>query len=109
MAQGENIMIRRMEKAKLLKRAVSQNEWGEQVLSYEEQSVPVDAAISALQGNYNSANNVLTTASTHIALTRDKRVSEGDKIVYQGHTYICTFVNASTRLIQLWLSLEDAL
>ena len=102
-------MIRKMEKAKLLKRTVSQNEWGEQVLSYEEQSVPIDAAISVLQGNYKSANNVLTTTSTHIALTYDKRVSEGDKIVYQGHTYICTFVNASARWIQLWLSLEDAL
>ena len=109
MAQGENIMIRRMEKAKLLKRTVSQNELGEQVLSYEEQSVPIDVAVSVLQGNYNSANNVLTTASTHIALTHDKRASEGDKIVYQGRNYICNFVNASTRWIQLWLSLEDAL
>lgn len=109
MAQGENAMIRKMEKAKLLKRTVSQNEWGEQVISYIEQSIPIEVAISVLQGNYNSANNVLTTASLHMGLTNDKRASEGDKIVHQGHTYICTFANTSARWVQLWLSLEDAL
>ena len=108
MAQGENAMMRQMKTATLLRRTVKVDELNEQIVSYVPALANVQIAISVIQGNYNSQNNVLTTSSTHLGLTKDNRTSIGDKIMCDGHTYTVNYIIAG-RFNQLFLSEEQAL
>ena len=108
MAQGENAMMRHMQTATLLRRSVALDELGEQIVSYVPALANVEIAISVIQGNYNSQNNVLTTSSTHLGLTKDSRTSIGDKIICEGHTYTVNYIIAG-RFNQIFLSEEQAL
>ena len=101
-------MMRRMKTATLLRRTVKVDELNEQIVSYVPALANVQIAISVIQGNYNSQNNVLTTSSTHLGLTQDSRLSIGDKIMCDGHTYTVNYIIAG-RFNQLFLSEEQAL
>ena len=100
-------MIRQMKTATLLRRTVAVNELGEQIVSYSPTLANLSIAISAIQGNYNSTNNVLTTSSTHLGLTTDNRTSIGDKIMCDGHTYTVNYIIAG-RFNQIFLSEEQS-
>ena len=108
MAQGENAMMRQMKTATLLRRTVKVDELREQIVSYVPALARLEIAISVIQGNYSAQNNVLTTSSTHLALTKDNRTSIGDKIVCDGHTYTVNYIIAG-RFNQLFLSEEQPL
>lgn len=101
-------MMRQMKTATLMRRMVKVDELGEQIVSYVPALANVQIAISVIQGNYNSQNNVLTTSSTHLGLTKDNRLSIGDKIVCDGHTYTVNYIIAG-RFNQLFLSEEQPL
>ena len=101
-------MNRHMQTATLLRRTVKVDELGEQIVSYVPALANVEIAISVIQGSYNTQNNVLTTSSTHLALTKDNRTSIGDKIMSEGHTYTVNYIIAG-RFNQLFLSEEQAL
>ena len=101
-------MMRKMKTATLLRRSVAVDELNEQIVTYVAALANVQIAISVIQGNYNSQNNVLTTSSTHLALTKDNRTSIGDKIVCDGHTYTVNYIIAG-RFNQLFLSEEQPL
>ena len=101
-------MMRQMKTATLLRRTVQVDELNEQIVSYVPALANVEIAISVIQGNYNSQNNVLTTSSTHLGLTQDNRTSIGDKIVCEGHTYTVNYIIAG-RFNQLFLSEEQHL
>ena len=101
-------MNRHMQTATLLRRTVKVDELGEQIVSYVPALANVEIAISVIQGNYNTQNNVLTTSSTHLGLTKDNRTSIGDKIMCDGHTYTLNYIIAG-RFNQLFLSEEQAL
>lgn len=101
-------MMRQMKTATLLRRTVQVDELNEQIVSYVPALANVEIAISVIQGNYNSQNNVLTTSSTHLGLTKDSRTSIGDKIVCEGHTYTVNYIIAG-RFNQLFLSEEQHL
>ena len=101
-------MMRKMKTATLLRRTVKVDELREQIVSYVPALANVEIAISVIQGNYNSQNNVLTTSSTHLGLTKDNRTSIGDKIVCEGHTYTVNYIIAG-RFNQLFLSEEQPL
>ena len=101
-------MMRKMKTATLLRRTVKVDELNEQIVTYVAALANVQIAISVIQGNYNSQNNVLTTSSTHLGLTHDNRTSIGDKIVCDGHTYTVNYIIAG-RFNQLFLSEEQAL
>ena len=100
-------MIRQMKTATLMQRKVEVDELGEQIVSYVPALANVSIAISAIQGNYNSTNNILTTSSTHLGLTTDNRTSIGDKIMCDGHTYTVNYIIAG-RLNQIFLSEEQS-
>jgi len=100
-------MNRHMKTATLMRRTVKVDELGEQIVSYSPTLANISIAISAIQGNYNSTNNVLTTSSTHLGLTTDNRTSIGDKIMCDGHTYTVTYIIAG-RFNQVFLSEEQA-
>ena len=108
MAQGENAMNRHMQTATLLRRSVAVDELNEQIVSYVPALARLEIAISVIQGNYNSQNNVLTTSSTHLGLTKDSRTSIGDKLLCEGHTYTVNYIIAG-RFNQLFLSEEQAI
>ena len=108
MAKGENVMNRHMQTATLLRRTVKVDELGEQIVSYVPALANVEIAISVIQGSYNTQNNVLTTSSTHLGLTKDNRTSIGDKIMCEGHAYTVNYIIAG-RFNQLFLSEEQAL
>ena len=101
-------MNRHMQTATLLRRSVAVDELGEQIVSYVPTLANVEIAISVIQGNYNSQNNVLTTSSTHLGLTQDNRTSIGDKIMCEGHTYTVNYIIAG-RFNQLFLAEEQAI
>lgn len=101
-------MNRHMQTATLLRRSVAVDELNEQIVSYVPALARLEIAISVIQGNYNSQNNVLTTSSTHLGLTQDNRTSIEDKIVCDGHTYTVNYIIAG-RFNQLFLSEEQAL
>ena len=101
-------MIRHMKTATLLRRTVAVDELGEQIVSYVPALANLSIAISAIQGNYNSTNNILTTSSTHLGLTADNRTSIGDKIKCDGHTYTVNYIIAG-RFNQMFLSEEQSL
>ena len=101
-------MNRHMKTATLLRRSVAVDELDEQIVSYIPALARLEIAISVIQGSYNAQNNVLTTSSTHLALTQDNRTSIGDKIVCEGHTYSVNYIIAG-RFNQLFLSEEQAL
>ena len=101
-------MMRQMKTATLLRRTVKADELNEQIVSYIPALANVQIAISVIQGNYNSQNNVLTTSSTHLGLTKDSRTSIGDKIMCEGHTYTVNYIIAG-RFNQLFLSEEQAI
>lgn len=101
-------MNRHMQTATLLRRTVKVDELGEQIVSYVPALAKMEIAISVIQGNYNSQNNVLTTSSTHLGLTQDSRLSIGDKIMCEGHTYTVNYIIAG-RFNQIFLSEEQAL
>ena len=101
-------MMRQMKTATLLRRSVVLDELGEQIVSYVPALANVEIAISVIQGNYSAQNNVLTTSSTHLGLTKDSRTSIGDKIVCEGHTYTVNYIIAG-RFNQIFLSEEQAL
>ena len=101
-------MNRHMQTATLLRRSVAVDELSEQIVSYVPTLANVEIAISVIQGNYNSQNNVLTTSSTHLGMTKDNRISIGDKIVCDGHTYTVNYIIAG-RFNQIFLSEEQAL
>lgn len=101
-------MMRQMKTATLLRRSVVLDELGEQIVSYVPALAKMEIAISVIQGNYNSQNNVLTTSSTHLGLTKDNRLSIGDKIMCEGHTYTVNYIIAG-RFNQIFLSEEQPL
>lgn len=101
-------MNRHMQTATLLRRTVKVDELNEQIVSYVPALAKMEIAISVIQGNYNSQNNVLTTSSTHLGLTKDNRISIGDKITCDGHTYTVNYIIAG-RFNQLFLSEEQAI
>lgn len=101
-------MMRHMQTATLLRRTVKVDELGEQIVSYVPTLANVEIAISVIQGSYNSQNNVLTTSSTHLALSKDNRTSIGDKIMCDGHTYTVNYIIAG-RFNQLFLTEEQAI
>ena len=101
-------MMRKMKTATLLRRSVAVDELNEQIVSYVPALAKMEIAISVIQGSYNSQNNVLTTSSTHLGLTKDNRTSIGDKIMCDGHTYTVNYIIAG-RFNQLFLSEEQAL
>lgn len=101
-------MMRKMKTATLLRRSVKVDELNEQIVSYVPALANVEIAISVIQGNYNSQNNVLTTSSTHLGFTKDNRTSIGDKIMCEGHTYIVNYI-IEGRFNQLFLSEEQAI
>ncbi len=101
-------MIRRTKTATLMRRTVEVDELGEQIVSYVPALANVSIAISAIQGNYNSTNNILTTSSTHLGLTTDNRTSIGDKIMCDGHTYTVNYIIVG-RFNQIFLSEEQSL
>ena len=101
-------MNRHMQTATLLRRSVAVDELNEQIVSYIPALARLEIAISVIQGNYNSQNNVLTTSSTHLGLTKDNRTSIGDKIMCEGHTYSVNYIIAG-RFNQLFLSEEQPL
>ena len=101
-------MMRHMQTATLLRRSIEVDELGEQIVSYVPALARLEIAISVIQGNYNSQNNVLTTSSTHLALTKDNRTSIGDKIMCEGHTYTVNYIIAG-RFNQIFLSEEQPL
>lgn len=101
-------MMRQMKTATLLRRSVAVDELNEQIVSYIPALANVQIAISVIQGNYNSQNNVLTTSSTHLALTKDNRTTIGDKIMCEGHTYTVNYIIAG-RFNQIFLSEEQQL
>lgn len=101
-------MMRQMKTATLLRRSVKVDELGEQIVSYVPTLANVEIAISVIQGNYNAQNNVLTTSSTHLALSKDNRTSIGDKIMCDGHTYTVNYIIAG-RFNQLFLTEEQAI
>lgn len=101
-------MKRHMQTATLLRRSVAVDELNEQIVSYIPTLARLEIAISVIQGNYNTQNNVLTTSSTHLGLTKDNRLSIGDKIMCDGHTYSVNYIIAG-RFNQLFLSEEQAI
>ena len=101
-------MNRHMQTATLVRRTVKVDELDEQIVSYVPALAKMEIAISVIQGNYNSQNNVLTTSSTHLGLTQDNRTSIGDKIMCEGHTYTVNYIIAG-RFNQIFLSEEQAL
>ena len=101
-------MMRQMKTATLLRRNVAVDEMSEQIVSYVPALARLEIAISVIQGNYNSQNNVLTTSSTHLGLTQDNRTSIGDKIMCDGHTYTVNYI-IEGRFNQLFLTEEQAL
>lgn len=101
-------MKRHMQTATLLRRSVAVDELNEQIVSYIPTLARLEIAISVIQGNYNTQNNVLTTSSTHLGLTKDNRLSIGDKIMCDGHTYSVNYIIAG-RFNQIFLSEEQAL
>lgn len=101
-------MIRQMKTATLMRRTVEVDELGEQIVSYSPALAKLEIAISVIQGNHNSQNNVLTTSSTHLGLSTDNRTSIGDKIMCDGHTYTANYIIAG-RFNQIFLSEEQAL
>lgn len=101
-------MMRKMKTATLLRRSVKVDELGEQIVSYVPTLANVEIAISVIQGNYNAQNNVLTTSSTHLGLSKDNRTSIGDKIMCDGHTYTVNYIIAG-RFNQLFLTEEQAI
>ncbi len=101
-------MNRHMQTATLLRRTVKVDELNEQIVSYVPALANVEIAISVIQGNYSAQNNVLTTSSTHLGLTKDNRTSIGDKIMCGGHTYTVNYIVAG-RFNQLFLSEEQQL
>ena len=101
-------MNRHMQTATLLRRSVVVDELGEQIVSYVPALAKLEIAISVIQGNYNSQNNVLTTSSTHLGMTKDNRTSIGDKIMCEGHTYTVNYI-IEGRFNQIFLSEEQPL
>ena len=101
-------MNRHMQTATLLRRSVAVDELSEQIVSYIPALANVEIAISVIQGSYNTQNNVLTTSSTHLGLTKDNRTSIGDKIMCEGHTYTINYIIAG-RFNQIFLSEEQHL
>lgn len=101
-------MMRQMKTATLLRRSVKVDELGEQIVSYVPTLANVEIAISVIQGAYSSQNNVLTTSSTHLGLSKDNRTSIGDKIMCDGHTYTVNYIIAG-RFNQLFLTEEQAI
>lgn len=101
-------MNRHMQTATLLRRTVKVDELDEQIVSYIPALAKMEIAISVIQGNYNTQNNVLTTSSTHLALSKDNRTSIGDKIMCEGHTYTVNYI-IEGRFNQIFLSEEQAL
>lgn len=99
-------MMRQMKTATLLRRTVKVDELGEQIVSYVAVLAKMEVAISVIQGSYNTQNNVLTTSSTHLALTKDNRTLIGDKITCEGHTYTVNYIIVG-RFNQLFLSEEQ--
>lgn len=100
--------MQHMKTAILLRRTVRIDDLNEQIVSYIPALANVQIAISVIQGNYNSQNNVLTTSSTHLGLTKDNRTSIGDKIMCEGHTYTVNYIIAG-RFNQIFLSEEQQL
>lgn len=101
-------MNRHMQTATLLRRSVAVDELDEQIISYIPALAKMEIAISVIQGNYNTQNNVLTTSSTHLGLTKDSRTSIGDKLMCEGHTYTVNYIIAG-RFNQIFLTEEQAL
>ena len=101
-------MMRQMKTATLLRRTVKLDELGEEIVSYVPALARLEIAISVIQGSYNAQNNVLTTSSTHLGLTKDNRISIGDKIMCEGHTYTVSYIIAG-RFNQIFLSEEQQL
>ena len=97
-------MRRHFTPATLMRRTVSVSDIGEEVVSYQPYS-EIELAISVIQGAANVNNNVITTSSTHLALSNACDVRVGDKIGCCGHTYNVTYI-IHGRLNQIYLSEE---
>lgn len=98
-------MIRRMEKAIVKRATITRNSIGERVETYNK-LLDITIAISTSSGTTSVMNNVLTTSSTHIGITEEQGIKEGDIIVVGNTSYSVDFVVPCRRFYQLYLKIN---
>lgn len=76
------------------------NEWVEEVV----EEGAIDIAISLLTGTTSPANNVITQSSTHIGVSRNKRLVAGDSI---GDSYVIDYAVLDGRFAAYYLKKDS--
>lgn len=100
-------MIRRMEPYQLYSFSTVKDSYGELVKQWSKVK-DIEVAISLLTGFTSTANNILTTSSTHIGITDSKAVKNGDKLIGIDDTFIVDYAVNSERKAMLYLKKEEA-
>lgn len=73
-------MIRRMIPYTLQRHTATKDSYGEKVKAWSDIG-SIECAISLNTGTQSTANNILTTSSTHIAITDSREPQAGDKLI----------------------------
>lgn len=105
MAEGEDAVIRRMQKYNHLRHTTHADAYGEMIKSWETLGV-IEMAVSLTSGTQATANNVLTSSSTHVGVTDRKTVIPGDKLVKGDDVYMVDFAVNGSRKQLLYLKKE---
>lgn len=99
-------MNQRMFDATLLTRATTPDAYNEQVEKWEVEQKPIRCFIYANAGQTATMEEVQTTQYQLVAITKDKRPKEKDKLLFDNKTYTINSIIPTHRMTQLFL-MED--
>ena len=99
-------MNQRMFEATLMARTTTPNAYNEQVENWEVLDKPIRCFIYANAGQTATLEEVQTTQYQLVAITKDTRPKEKDKLLFEGRIYTITSIIPTHRLNQLFL-MED--
>ena len=96
-------MISKMNSVMVMPPLKTYNAFGEQVITYPSNlQYAAEVAISVLNGNTQTNNNVKTVNSSHIGITYSNSINEKDRIQCGDSVYSVDFVNDAARLTVLY-------
>lgn len=100
-------MIRRMVPFTLSRFTISKNSYEEQVKQWHTLGT-IEQALSLSSGTQSSTNNILTSSSTHIAVTQSNTVKAGDKLTDRAAAeYTVDYAVPNGRMTMLYLKREQ--